>query len=267
MTENQQDKKLQSFRQEIDSIDDQIIKLLQQRMNVVSSVTSLKKDHNEKFFIKSAREADMIKSLVARADKSLPKSLIVNLWRKIITASNMHEQPIKILVNKAEIKYLAREYYNEDVPLIEIDNISDLIANFAQDSAQIAAFDANKGDWWLNLSSNNLGLNIFAKAPLIKSDDENEIFLAAIKDPEKSESDNSLLVINSANSISQQNLEQILNKGGFRAKILQSIAQKNYLIELEGFYLEADKAISELKEFNLDLKIAILGHFANQIIT
>ena len=68
--ENQHNKNssttLQDLRSEIDKIDNQMIELLGQRMAIVSRVGELKKNNNEKFFIKSNREADMIKDLIKK---------------------------------------------------------------------------------------------------------------------------------------------------------------------------------------------------------
>jgi chorismate mutase len=54
-------KTLNLFRQDIDQIDHQIIALLEERMEIISQVGELKKSNKEKFFIRSSREADMIK--------------------------------------------------------------------------------------------------------------------------------------------------------------------------------------------------------------
>jgi chorismate mutase len=269
MVENQQDKNLQSFRQQIDKIDSQIINLLEERMRVVSQVTSFKKGNNEKFFIKSAREVDMIKGLVAQAGENIPPALVANLWRKIITASNMHEQPIRVIINNprdiSDYKYLVKAYYSESVPIVELNNTDELIAEFKKNSAQIAVFDVSEKTWWIDLASNEVGLNIFAKTPLIKSDDQIELFLAAVKDPEKSSSDSSLLVIEIADNFSERDLIESLESCGFEAKILQTAENTHYLVEIAGFYLKKDQLIAALQQSRIKPTVKILGHYANQI--
>jgi chorismate mutase len=54
---------LEDFRSKIDVIDNKIINLLKSRMAIVARVAEFKKSNNYKFFIRSAREADMIKDL------------------------------------------------------------------------------------------------------------------------------------------------------------------------------------------------------------
>ena len=81
MSENQQNKKLALFREQIDEIDLKILNLLKDRMEIVKNVGELKKSYNEKFYIRANREADMIKNLVNLADDKFPKSTIINIWR------------------------------------------------------------------------------------------------------------------------------------------------------------------------------------------
>jgi chorismate mutase len=283
MKENQQDKNLQFFRAEIDKIDDQIIALLQERLKVVAKVANLKQNNGEKFFIKSARESDMIKNLIKKAGTNLAPSLIVNIWRKIITNANMHEQPIKVVIHNPkdihDYKYLIREYYSEIVPINELDSASSIILELEKNNEQIAVFSVpnsfaeDEENWWINLANNKIGLKIFAKAPLIKyADNEgSELFLAAVKKPEKSESDSSLMVIEFDDKLPKSELLTVLETYGFQAKILKSVKIKQMaqvtfnLVEVEGFYLEDDAALALLQKDKTHPFVKIIGHFAHQI--
>ena len=79
MSENQQNKTLALFREQIDEIDLKILNLLKDRMVVIKNVGDLKKSYNEKFYIRSNREADMIKNLVNLAENKFPIILLVKL--------------------------------------------------------------------------------------------------------------------------------------------------------------------------------------------
>jgi chorismate mutase len=96
MTENQHNKNLQELRNEIDEIDQEIINLINRRMSIIPKVSEVKKNNNEKFFIKSSREADMIKNLIKKVENNSLKLAIINIWRKIITTANNCEQKLKI---------------------------------------------------------------------------------------------------------------------------------------------------------------------------
>ena len=60
MSENQQNKTLALFREQIDEIDLKILNLLKDRMSIIKDVGDLKKSYNEKFYIRSNREISSI---------------------------------------------------------------------------------------------------------------------------------------------------------------------------------------------------------------
>jgi chorismate mutase/prephenate dehydratase len=289
MAENQQDKALQAFRTKIDGIDEQIISLLKARMEVIAEVAEYKKNNREKFFIKSAREADMIKELTKKAGVDFPKILIVDLWRKIITAANMREQKLAVALhnpkNLAIYPALVRGYYCDSLPLTNFDSAASVVLELEKNEAQIGIFalphqsderekkeDMNE-NWWMTLANNHLGLKVFAKIPFVEfpNDEQNQIQLVAvaIKEPEKSSSDNTLLYVEAAKEISTSQILAALKEQNFSAKILKSVKLQQvdgiafHLIELEGFHQETELAAftkSKLRPF-----IKILGHYATPI--
>ena len=159
---------LKKFRNEIDQIDEQLILLLKQRFKIVKKVGDFKKKNNEKFFIRSAREADMIKNLIKKAGKNLPKNLIIDLWRKLITAANMLEQPLQLFSQHQEYEHLIRQYYNFDVPLKFFKDDQKVISALKKNPAGIAIFALpphHKEKWWDLLSDDFF---VFAQIPFLE---------------------------------------------------------------------------------------------------
>lgn len=178
-------------------------------MEVVKRVGAHKDSNGEKFLIRSAREADMIKALTKKAGKNLPKSLIVDIWRKLITAANMSEQPLQIASCHPENEQLIRGYYNSKIPISHFKNAKDVIDALKNNQAQIGIFALpphQKDEWWKMLGSD---LKVFAQIPF---DEKSKIKLLAVaaKEPEESEEDITL------------------------------ISTKNGLTELDGFHLESE---------------------------
>ncbi len=219
--------KLEKCRNNIDSIDDKILQLLQDRIAQVEEVRKIKLENGEKFFIKSAREADMIKNLLEKAEEKLSKSALVSIWRKIITSSNILEQPIKIALHNplkiTDFKYILREYYADFVPIINHENISDVVLDIQKNNAQIAVFTLPKNDsdicdnWWINLANNKDGLKVFARLPFLKSDEYNLVVLAK-KEQEKSSSDISLLCVEANKNTSKSQIIADMDKLGSKAQ-------------------------------------------------
>ena len=274
---------LSEYRKNIDNIDNSILKLLLERVEIIEKVRKLKIDNKETFFIKSAREADMIKTIISKAEKKIPKSLIIAIWRKIITFSNIIEQNLRIAIynpNKInDYKYLTQEYYADYASITNYENINSIISEIEKNNAQIAIFALPKDDeetnsnnsWWTNLANNNIGLKVFAKIPFVKNSSL-ELVAMAIKKPEKSESDNSLFCIETSDQISSSYLLNALKESGLSAKILKVATIKQvenilfYLVEIEGFFTLDSEEIKKFLSSKISPFTNLLGHYPTQII-
>jgi chorismate mutase len=288
------EQKLQKLRSDINQVDEEIIKLLKQRMEIIKQVGELKKSSNEKFFIRSNREADMIRDLVDKADGSIPKSTIVNIWRKIITTANVCEQSIKIAIHNpkkiSDYNYLTKEYYGEIVPIIDFDSVNNVVLAIEKQEVQIGIFplpsqhfeDFHKKEelnenWWINLANNKLGIKVFAIIPFIETKNNHQNFdsiklvAAAIKKPEKSRCDNSLFYVEIDEKFSKSQINSSFKEAGIEIKLIKSVKLSKvenvifYLLEASGFIDENDERIKLLNKSKIKPYIKILGHFANPI--
>lgn len=275
MTENQQNKTceaaLLNLRQDIDKIDDQLISLLMQRMKVVAKVGDLKKSYKEKFFIRSNREADMIRDLLEKSKNSLPEITVINIWRKIITTANMHEQPLHIAINNpkniSDYAYLVKDYYNNLVPYRNFNNAQETLSEVEKGESKIGIFDLSqladniKDSWWIYLAKNHKNLKIFAKIPFFElENDKNyqnkpQLVAIAAKKPEKSNDDRTIFYIET----DEDTLKNEILPSFPSLKLLKSVNLSYFLLEIDGFYTENS---DELKNFP---NIQILGHYATPI--
>ena len=294
MSENQQNKTLALFREQIDEIDLKILNLLKDRMSIIKDVGDLKKSYNEKFYIRSNREADMIKNLVNLSENKFPKSAIINIWRKIITTANMSEQNLRIAIhnpkNISDYLYLIREYYNNDLPIINHDSANSVVSDLENKNAQIGIFalpssndesdkkEDTKENWWISLANNRIGLKIFAKIPFVefeqkdKNSNSIQLVATAIKEPEQSNSDNTIITIETSKEVTKSGIISALKEAELDGKILKSaqIMQfdgiKFHLIELKGFYLENDLILKKFSQSKIKPYVKVLGHFAQTIL-
>ena len=294
--ENQQNKasqeSLNNLRAEIDKVDDQLISLLGSRMKIIDRVGELKKNNNEKFFIRSNREADMIKNLVKKSDSAFPKSAIISIWRKIIAAANMHEQKLRIAIhnpkNIPDYSYLVREYYNEEVPIFSHDSLTNIVTEIEKGETQIGVFslpkanqegtaksDESSDNWWINLANNKSGIKVFAKLPFVEFadkkaniQDSSNLVMVAIKEAEKSSEDNSLLYVEVPKEISKSQILSAFKENKLDAKILKSVklAQVEnmmfYLVEVSGFYEESDVTLKNFSKSKIKPYVKVLGCYA-----
>lgn len=292
--ENQQNKNIEDalsdLRKEIDEMDNQLISLLGKRMQIVDQVGKLKENNSEKFFIRSNREADMIKNLVNRCDTRFPKSSIVGIWRKIIAAANMHEQKLEVAIHNpnktADYEHLIKDYYNHEMPISSHDKSLDIISCLEKGESQIGGFSlsqksANPDDkWWINLAKSNSDIKIFAKLPFVKLSDvkgihENsdnlnkDLVIAAITKVEKSLEDNSFIYIEVSEETSEEALIKTLENADLTPKLLDSSRvddKKAYFFEVGGFHEENSQQIADFRKSAINPELRILGYYALPIL-
>jgi len=276
-------KELEEFRKKIDNIDCKILSLLEDRMEVVKEVAKFKTRKKHKFFIKSAREADMINELIQKSSNNLFNETILSIWRKIITNANLLEQEIKIALHNPDKNndyiHPLREYFNNLVPINNFENASNIIHSLEKNEFQIAAFslpkspdNTNNKNWWINFAANN-DVKIYAKTSFGKeNDDDNlELVLAAKKEVEKSKSDNTLTVIEFEKSVNKSDINLELKSLEIDFKILDqsNLSQIDnidfYLIELKGFFDIKNAKIQKFLQSKLKPFIKIIGYYANSI--
>ena len=94
-----QEKKIKSLRKEIDSIDDQLLELINQRTSIVDKLGILKKDPNS--IVDKKREAEVISRLLNLHKGSFSRDSIVRIWREIFhTSANIQLKKNNILHSK-----------------------------------------------------------------------------------------------------------------------------------------------------------------------
>lgn len=98
MTTHNPENSLDAIRREIDSIDDQILALLMQRFAATERVKASKAQDGTIAAspFRPAREAGIMRRLIAAAGTSLSPELLVRLWRVILSASKQSQAPVTL---------------------------------------------------------------------------------------------------------------------------------------------------------------------------
>ena len=91
-----QEKNIKSLRKEIDSIDDQLLELINQRTSIVDKLGILKKDSNN--IVDKKRETEVISRLLNLHKGGFSRGSIVRIWREIFhTSANIQLKKNNIL--------------------------------------------------------------------------------------------------------------------------------------------------------------------------
>ena len=122
-----QEKKIKSLRTEIDSIDDQLLELINQRTSIVDKLGILKKDSNS--IVDKKREAEVISRLLNLHKGNFSRDSIVRIWREIFhTSANIQLKKNNILHSKRGVDSI--KLYKGGVSKIQgIDKIIKLSSN------------------------------------------------------------------------------------------------------------------------------------------
>ncbi len=163
------------FRKEIDNIDDQLIDLLDKRIEVVKKVRKFKsanipKSHS---YIKTSREIEMMRDLPMRFS-NYPKAAISLIWRIFINSSLRTEHDMNLVLpnrNICNAYWYAREYYSNFTPIDELESEQDVIEEtFKRDhSIGVLPFATENCKWWLDKRFQSKDFNVFGILPFIQS--------------------------------------------------------------------------------------------------
>src|SRR6266498_5318349 len=86
---------LKKLRGDIDGIDEEILKLLNKRANIVIDIARIKRREKSSFY-SPEREKEIIRRLISINKGPFPNDAVKMLFREILSASLSLEQPLKV---------------------------------------------------------------------------------------------------------------------------------------------------------------------------
>ncbi len=176
------DEQLADLRAEIDAIDSQLHDLLMRRTDLAVQVGDVKAQvqplggtpADGAKFIRPAREALILRRLVARHQGKLPKAVVVRMWREMISALLQVEGPFVVAVQapKGETALwdLARDHYGSRVQITPLPENGDVLAAVTRGKATVGILPmprlGERSPWWPQLLSNGEGIpHIMGRLP------------------------------------------------------------------------------------------------------
>src|SRR3977135_2071682 len=113
---------LQELRKEIDSIDEQVHRLLMARGDIIDRLIQFKQTQEIGSAFRPAREASMMRQLVERHRGILPLDTIESIWRVIISTFTYVQAPFSvhadISVGESAVRDSARFHFGFTVPYV-----------------------------------------------------------------------------------------------------------------------------------------------------
>jgi chorismate mutase-like protein len=157
-------KELGALRAEIDAVDSQLHDLLMRRTELAVKVGEVKAKvqplggtpADGSKFIRPAREALILRRLVARHNGGLPKAVIVRMWREMISALLQVEGPFVVAVQAPKgdtaLWDLARDHYGSRVKITPLADNKAVLAAVNKGKATVGILPmpaaGERTPWW-----------------------------------------------------------------------------------------------------------------------
>jgi chorismate mutase len=273
---------LDDLRREIDRIDDGLLDLLEQRVAVVRQIAERKNDRaSGRIAFRPAREAAILRRLVARGAGRLPGPSIVAMWRELLAATTRLQTPFVVAAHvpagQPGTWDLARDHFGCLTPLLRADSPGHALRLLGDGTAQLAVLPLpDESDlWWRSLVyGKEPGLRIIGRLPFCPTPATQGLaaVIVAPQEPEPSGDDVTLLAIDATVETSRARLAESLARGGLDPRWLAAVREPGqeaalHLIEVDGFMGDREPRLTNALAPVLSqvLRVVAIGGYARPL--
>lgn len=245
---------LQTYRKQIDAIDERLIALLKERIAVVEQVGKHKQEHTPHLFpIRPAREAQLLRSIAKSFEGSaFNAATACAIWRLIIGASTHLESNLTLSVyatqDVQDYYWLAHEYFGPCATIIKQPHVKRVIGDVIEGKAAIGIVPtfstSDETSEWSNLVQSAADApKIFAHLPFVLAGEHMKTqptaFAFSKLLPEDSGDDVSFFALQTQHDTSQHRMQTAFAAAKISAQWLGITSTQPdtrlHLVELGGF--------------------------------
>ncbi len=246
---------LEDLRRRIDEIDDKLQDLLIERFEIVLHVATQKRNGSLSPH-QPAREAEIIRRLIARNHSPLPPSTLVRIWRELLAGTTRLQGQFAVAVfaptEMSGLWDIARDHYGSHTPLLAFQSPGPVIRAVTEGQAAVGVLpmpqEEDAAPWWrLLVSADDNAPRVIARLPFgprgnVRTDRVDALAIGHGTQRETGQ-DRTLLATENALDISRGRIFAMLSALGLECTFLASCQHAegaNTLIELDGFIGLAD---------------------------
>ncbi len=287
------DPPLDALRGEIDEIDDTIHDLLKRRVALANRISKAKRDAGVAgALLRPAREAAILRRLMARHDGPFPFPVVVRIWSEIMSATLFAEGNFAVSVFTVEapgdemrFTDLARAHFGAETLLLQAQTESGVLRAVRDGRASVGVLpvpaDAMSGDvgvsaepWWLTLAASDESRPmIVSRLPWLAGGRHpagaTSALVVTMAPPAPSGDDVSYVAVESSDTISRDRIRTALANTGIEMTGSVVWHDENgapgrwQLIETDGFVDEEDARLGRFaRQLGDDIgRIAVLGSY------
>jgi chorismate mutase len=254
---------LEILRRRIDEIDDRLQDLLIERMEIVSRVADHKQRSGGVAPHQPAREAEILRRLVARNSGALPAASLVRIWRELLAATTRMQGAFNIAVYMPPAGPvcwdIARDHYGSQTPMLTFGSATQVIRAVAEGRATVGVLpmpqEEEADPWWRHLlSGRETAPHVIARLPFggrgnVRAEGGDALAIGRGAQLPTGR-DRTLIATENAPNISRGRLFSILSGLDLRCTLIASSEHAeggNTLIELDGFVPDDDPRLGRFR--------------------
>jgi chorismate mutase/prephenate dehydratase len=257
-------KKLQEIRKKIDELDNKIHDVLMQRAELIEDIAAEKRKKNLQF-VHPAREAQMIRRLMARHEGALPEAAIVRIWRELVGAVSLLQTGLKVSVYaEGENPLLwdyAKSYFGSVVTMQRLSSPLTAISSVREGESSFAVLpwprDDEENAWWTYLLYEQ-DLKIVCALPYGQiegdtSDPLNRGLVVSKINFDDSGEDHSFIALEVDQSVSRGRIVSVLQELGFDVLGITTksragaVGHSMHLIEVDDYLDQQDERLEKFR--------------------
>lgn len=260
-------KTLEEIREKIDSLDHQIHDLFLERVELVSSVLAAKKEAGEQI-VQPAREAQLMRRLLARHRGELPFETLMRIWRELVSSVAQIQTEFNVVVSKSSEKIglwdMARHYFGCSTVMRQATLPQNAVAQVITDEASFAVVPWPELDeespWWslLFTSVSDQQVSVVVALPYEGHESEGNVFERACVVSKisfmPSGDDISFIGLNVVGDISRAKVVDLATDAGFevlnlyRGALPQKPDEALFMLEVKGYIETSSDLILSIKD-------------------
>jgi chorismate mutase / prephenate dehydratase len=280
---------LEGLREEVDRIDDALHDLLMRRAEVSRAIARVKQPESGPNgpipALRPAREAAILRRLLARHRGDLPARVLVRIWREIIASSLRVQNKFHLHVyaadNQTGFADLAHDHFGSFTPIRTHTRPSLVVHACAEEPYSLGIvplpeIEEAGPSWWAQLApAGEKGPRVVAKLPFVRDgEDVLSAYAIGTVEQEPSGDDTTLLLLEIAPGISRASLQNLLKGAGLGGKLvaagrlLEKKVPDEILLEAKGFVGKDDPRLNALAEAAGEAitRVAPIGGYANPVV-
>lgn len=266
---------LASLRREIDSIDEKLHDLLMRRAEIVGEIGQQKANAGGPTF-RPAREAQLLRRLLARHHGALPRSVVVRLWREIVAASTRLQGDFSVAYCPNEdhggALRLAQSQFGLDANLSRLASPEQVVLAVGRGDASVGLVPLVHGsegpDWWAGANLPD-SVYVIARLPWFVEGEgtANGAYVLGATAPEESGDDRSVFTFVSDSDVSRGRLAELAGNNGLVIGD-QAVCNREdaggrvHLVDVDGFLTDTDPRVRGVASLLDGAELRWLGSYA-----